>query len=146
MALKHTVISCPFSVSALKGTRLLSIWTASWKMFSFRISQTRTWFLVCDLFGKTFWANSGLTKRKYVSKLMTSQPERFLSCLHMQMLLYLIIMEAHSKINPLQLLMVKHTSTCKWHIRHKNLIFFFTIMYTPKKSYPSGDPGCKGEE
>ena len=30
---------------------------------------------------------------------------------------------------------------------HKNQIFFFyTIMYTPKKSYPTAGLGCRGEE
>ena len=79
VALKHTVISCPFFVSALKSIWLLSICTASSKMFSSRMSYIKTCFLICYLFG---WANSVAAKRRYVSKLMTSQPERFLSCLH----------------------------------------------------------------
>ena len=49
VALKHTVISCPFFVSALKGTWLLSICTALWKCF---LSQCRRikygfWFATC---------------------------------------------------------------------------------------------------
>ena len=50
-------------------------------MIPFRMSQIKTQFLVCYLLSKTFSTNSAITKRKYVSKLMKSQPERFLSCL-----------------------------------------------------------------
>ena len=59
--------------SALKGSWLLSIYTASWKMIPFRMSQIKTQFLVCYLLSKTFSTNSAITKRKYVSKLMKSQ-------------------------------------------------------------------------
>ena len=49
VALKHTVISCPFFDSALKGSGLLSTCTASWKKFSFRMSQIKHgfWFTTC---------------------------------------------------------------------------------------------------
>ena len=47
------------------------------KMFPFRMSRIKTWFLVCYLFGKSFCTNFAATKGKYVSKLMTKQPERF---------------------------------------------------------------------
>ena len=82
VALKHTVISCPFFVTTLKSIWLLSICTTSSKMFSSRMSYIKTCFLICYLLGKTFRANSVAAKRRYVSKLLTSQPERFLSCLH----------------------------------------------------------------
>ena len=97
----------PFFVSALKGSWLLSICTASSKPFSFRMSHIKTCFLICYLLGKTFWTNSVAAKRKYVSKLMTSQPERFLSCL-------LNYLNAHIFNNPI--------SMCE-----KHLVYFYEV-------------------
>ena len=108
VALKHTVIICLFFVSALKGSWLLSICTASSKPFSFRMFQIKHGFLVCYLFGKTFLANSVAAKRKYVSKLMTSQPERFLSCLPNYL-------NAHIFNNPI--------SICE-----KHLVYFYEVQ------------------
>ena len=68
--------------NATKLTQLLPICTASCQMFSFRMSQIKTQFFVY-LLGKTLYTNSATTKGKYVSKLMTSQHKRFLSCLYM---------------------------------------------------------------
>ena len=108
IALKHTVISCPFFVSALKSIWPLSICTASSKIFSSRMSNIKTCFLICYLLGKTPRANSVAARRKYVSKLLTSQPEKFLSCLPNYL-------NAHIFNNPI--------SICE-----KHLVYFFEVQ------------------
>ena len=108
VALKHTVISCPFFVSALKSIWPLSICTASSKIFSSRMSHIKTCFLICYLLGKTSRANSVAARRKYVSKLLTSQPERFLSCLPNYL-------NAHIFNNPISM-------------SEKHLVYFFEVQ------------------